>query len=105
MVTIVCETIIHASREICFDLARDIDAHCVSTGKTQERAVAGRTSGLIEMSETVTFEAVHFGVRQRLTSRIVQFVKSLKDGRKSTGKTSKTRNASVSRKTTRTVLK
>lgn len=73
MPTIILETFVNAPREICFDLARDIDAHCESTSKTQERAVAGRTSGLIEMGETVTFEAVHFGVRQRLTSKIVQF--------------------------------
>lgn len=66
-------TMIRAPREACFDLARDIGAHCASTGRTKECAVAGRTSGLIEMGETVTFEAVHFGVRQQLTSKIVQF--------------------------------
>ena len=54
-------------------MARDIEAHAESLKHTQERAVAGRTSGLIGMGETVTFEAVHFGVRQRLTSRIVEF--------------------------------
>lgn len=32
--------------------------------------MAGRTSGLIEAGETVTWEAVHFGIRQRLSSRI-----------------------------------
>lgn len=37
---------------------------------SQERAVDGRTSGLIELGETVTWEAVHFGVKQRLTSKI-----------------------------------
>jgi ligand-binding SRPBCC domain-containing protein len=31
------------------------------------------TTGLIGLGEEVTFEAVHFGIRQRLTSRITQF--------------------------------
>jgi ligand-binding SRPBCC domain-containing protein len=53
-----------------FDLARNIDVHQESQTRHRERAVAGRTSGLIEAGETVTWEAVHFGVRQRLTSRI-----------------------------------
>lgn len=37
---------------------------------TGERAVAGRTSGLIELGEEVTWEASHFGLTLRLTSRI-----------------------------------
>lgn len=53
-----------------FDLARSIDVHQQSQTRHRERAVAGRTTGLIEAGETVTWEAVHFGVRQRLTSRI-----------------------------------
>jgi ligand-binding SRPBCC domain-containing protein len=35
--------------------------------------VGGKTSGLLELGDIVTFEAVHLGVRQRLTSRIVEF--------------------------------
>jgi hypothetical protein len=35
----------------CFDLARSIDLHLESTAGTGEKAVAGRTSGLIEMGE------------------------------------------------------
>lgn len=66
-------TTIHAPRERVFDLARDIDAHMESAGKTKERAVDGVTSGLIGLGETVTWEARHFGVRQRLTVRITEF--------------------------------
>jgi ligand-binding SRPBCC domain-containing protein len=43
-----------------------------STSHTKERAVAGRTSGLISLGETVTWEAAHFGIRQRLTSMITE---------------------------------
>ena len=66
------ETFIHAPVERVFDLARSIDAHMASTHGTGERAVAGRTSGLIELGEAVTWEATHFGIRQRLTVRITE---------------------------------
>ena len=59
--------------EICFDLARAIDLHVKSTAGTNERAVAGITSGLIGLGQEVTWEATHFGIRQRLTSRITAF--------------------------------
>jgi ligand-binding SRPBCC domain-containing protein len=70
---IVVETEIAAPAEVCFDLARDIDLHCKSTSRTRECAVAGVTSGLIGAGDWVTFEAVHFGIRQRLTARITDF--------------------------------
>ena len=73
MTTIVVETRILAPIEVCFDLARDVDAHVKTSSTTGERAVAGKTSGLLELGDVVTFEAVHFGIRQRLTSRIVEF--------------------------------
>ena len=66
-------TVIAAPIRVCFDLARDIDFHTRSMARTGERAVAGRTSGLIELGESVTWEARHLGVRQRLTSRITAF--------------------------------
>ncbi len=53
-----------------FDLARSIDLHQRSMNHTQERAVDGVMSGLIDIGQTVTWEAVHFGVRQQLTSKI-----------------------------------
>ena len=73
MTTIVVETRIAAPIELCFDLARDVEAHLKTTSSTGERAVGGRTSGLLDLGDTVTFEAVHFGIRQRLTSKVVEF--------------------------------
>lgn len=64
---------IYAPRNICFDVARDIDIHTESTSQTNERAIGGVTSGLIELNETVTWEAIHFGVKQNLTVRITEF--------------------------------
>ncbi len=63
-------TIIYANIEICFDTARDIDIHKLSTKKTNERAIAGRTSGLCELGDTITWEAKHFGIKQHLTVEI-----------------------------------
>lgn len=73
MPVIQLETKIDAPPDRVFDLARSIDAHMASTEGTSERAIGGRTSGLIEMGETVTWEARHFGVRQRLTVRVTSF--------------------------------
>jgi ligand-binding SRPBCC domain-containing protein len=64
---------IAAPIDVVFDLARSIDLHLESTAQTNERAVAGRTSGLIGLGEEVTWEATHFCIRQRLTSKILQF--------------------------------
>lgn len=66
-------THIHAPIEKIFDLSRSIDLHMRSTSKTGEQAVAGRTSGLIGLGETVTWRAKHFGIRQKLTTQITEF--------------------------------
>lgn len=66
-------TEIKSTLEICFDLARSIDLHKISTSKTNEEAIAGRTSGLINLGETVTWKATHFGIRQKLTAQITAF--------------------------------
>lgn len=75
MPVIEIRTEVRAPLERCFDLSRDIDLHVVSMRATGERAVAGRTSGLIGLGEEVTWEARHLGVRQRFTSRITEFVR------------------------------
>ena len=59
-------TTIDAPIERVFDLARSIDLHKLSTKKTNEEAVNGKTSGLIELGETVTWRAKHFNVYQKL---------------------------------------
>ena len=67
------DTSIKAPIEACFDLARSIEIHIRSTEGTNEKAIAGTTSGLIGLGEEVTWEATHFGIRQTLTSRITLF--------------------------------
>ena len=66
-------TLILAPKERCFDLSRSVELHVASTTDTGERAVAGVTSGLLNLGEEVTWSARHFGVRQKLTSRITAF--------------------------------
>ena len=66
-------TSIAAPIDRVFDLARSIDLHTNSTSGTQERAIAGVTSGLIGAGDEVTWRARHFGVWQSLTVRITVF--------------------------------
>ncbi|HEV7485638.1 MAG TPA: SRPBCC family protein [Thermoanaerobaculia bacterium] len=73
MTTITIVTTIRATPGRCFDASRDLDLHLESMGHTGERAVAGRTSGLIELGEQVTWEGRHFGIRQRFTSAITAY--------------------------------
>lgn len=70
MPVITLETKINAPIERVFDLSRCIDLHETTMTNHQEKAVAGVMKGLINLDETVTWEAVHFGVRQKLTSKI-----------------------------------
>ena len=70
MTIIELTTDIDAPIEHVFDLARDLDLHARSMAHTGERAVAGRTSGLIDVGDSVTWRARHFGLWWSLTSRI-----------------------------------
>ena len=63
-------TFIAAPAERVFDLSRSINLHKLSTAETNERAVAGVTDGLINLNETVTWEAKHLFKTRQFTSRI-----------------------------------
>ncbi len=73
MPRIVLKTEIDAPIEVCFDLSRSIDLHQISTAHTNQQAIDGVTSGLINLHESVTWRARHFGFNQKLTSKIVKF--------------------------------
>lgn len=66
-------TFITANKTLVFDLARSIDLHKISTQNTKETAIAGKTHGLIDLNESVTWHAKHFGVYHTLTSKITAF--------------------------------
>ncbi|MBZ0204025.1 MAG: SRPBCC family protein [Ignavibacteria bacterium] len=67
------ETIIDAPIERCFLLSLSVDLHVLSAKATKEKAVAGKTSGILELGDSVTWLAKHFGIFQKLTSMIVKY--------------------------------
>lgn len=67
---LVHQQFIKAPIEVCFDLARDVNIHMVTASKTKERVVGGVVEGQLELGDIVTWEAVHFGMKQRLTAQI-----------------------------------
>lgn len=63
-------TLIQAPAARCFWLALSVEAHAVSTRHTGEQVVGGVQHGLLQLGDSVTFRARHFGVWQTLTSQI-----------------------------------
>jgi ligand-binding SRPBCC domain-containing protein len=72
MVTLKERTLIRAPIARCFDLARSIEVHLAGNIHWREAAVAegGRTSGLVDLGQRVTWRAKHFAIWHRLTSEI-----------------------------------
>ncbi|MEN8928116.1 MAG: SRPBCC family protein [Flavobacteriales bacterium] len=75
------ETKVKATKEVVFDLSRNITLHEISTGSSNEKAISGVTSGLINLNETVTWRAKHLGIYQKMTVKItaMDFPKSFVD--------------------------
>ncbi|HPN70603.1 MAG TPA: SRPBCC family protein [Saprospiraceae bacterium] len=73
MPTINLTTHIKAPISQVFDLSRSVDLHKLSTKHTNEEAIAGVTSGLMQLNDTVTWRAKHLGVYQILTTKITQY--------------------------------
>ena len=61
---------IAAPVERVFNLSRSISLHKISTEGTNEEAIAGVTSGLINLNETVTWKAKHLFKTRQHTSKI-----------------------------------
>ena len=75
MPVIKLETKIHSKIDICFDLSCSINFHQLTTSTTKEKAISGVTTGLVKLNDIVTWEAIHFGIKQQLTSKISKFNK------------------------------
>ncbi len=71
MIRIEETTIIQAPIRRCFDLSRSVEVHLLSNVHSGEQALTlgGVTSGLVGLSQQVTWRARHFGVWQNLTSK------------------------------------
>ena len=66
-------TEIPATPERCFDLSLSVDAHRSSMSDSGERAIAGVTSGVMRLGDSVTWGARHFGIPFTMTSVISQY--------------------------------
>ncbi len=75
MSTIHLTTFIAAPIERVFDLSRSISLHKISTAHTNEEAIGGITSGLINKNETVTWRAKHL-FKTRLYTSIISEMQS-----------------------------
>jgi ligand-binding SRPBCC domain-containing protein len=72
MPVIELQTMINAPVEECFNLSRSIDLHLQSMQQHGEQAIAGVTTGLINLHETVTWKARHFGLPFKMTVQITE---------------------------------
>ena len=70
MPTIHLTTFVAAPADRVFDLSRSIELHRKSMSHTAEEAIAGTTSGLIGLDETVTWKAKHLLRTRVMKSRI-----------------------------------
>ncbi|MEK3886625.1 SRPBCC family protein [Bacillus sp. FSL K6-3431] len=69
------EQFIQSPVNICFDLARNVNIHTKTMSKTKEKVVGGVTEGLLKEGDTVTWEGIHFGIKQKLTAKVIQMEK------------------------------
>jgi ligand-binding SRPBCC domain-containing protein len=68
---------INAPIERVFDLSRSISLHHISMESTNEKAIGGITSGLINENETVTWQARHLFKTRYFTSKITRMERPL----------------------------
>ena len=73
MAQIKIKTFIKNTPVVVFNLSRSVDLHKLSTAKTKEEAIAGVTTGLIGLNETVTWQAFHLFKQRCFTSKITEY--------------------------------
>lgn len=73
MPTIEVLTFINAPATRCFQLALSMDLHTISARQTREEIIGGVRRGVLQLGDSVTFRARHFGVWQTLTSKVTAF--------------------------------
>ncbi len=70
MPTIHLTTFIKAPVVRVFDLSRSISFHENSMAQTEEKAIAGKTLGLVNINDTITWQAKHLLKKRTLESKI-----------------------------------
>jgi ligand-binding SRPBCC domain-containing protein len=75
------KTLIRASPEACCRLSLSTEAHLGSMAHTGERVLSGRSRGIFETGDTVTWEARHLGRLRQLEVRItaIDFPRHFRD--------------------------
>jgi len=68
-------TFIEAPIERVFDLSRSIELHKGSMQRFNEKCTAGKQGGLLELNETVTWQAKHLMKERQLTTKITALQK------------------------------
>ncbi len=71
--------VISAPIHRCFDLARSVEVHLLDNRRFGEPtvAVSGRTSGIVDLGQQVTWRARHLGVSHTLTTRVTRLNKPI----------------------------
>ncbi len=64
-------TDIAAEPDVCFDVSIDVGVHLAAS--PTERVVGGVRAGRMRLGQHVTWSARHFGIRWRMTSKIVEY--------------------------------
>lgn len=68
-------TILDLPIEQAFDAHRDMTLHEKTQAIHKEKVVNDATNRLLELSDEVEFEAIHFGIKQRLRARVTHMEK------------------------------
>ncbi|GGZ90565.1 SRPBCC family protein [Algibacter mikhailovii] len=67
------KTVIHSDLKTCFDLSRNIDFRKETLMHKGEMPIDGITSGYLHKGDWVSWEAIHFGFVQHITSKITDY--------------------------------
>jgi len=73
MPKIITTITVNAPIDRVFDLSRSIDFHMYTQKHRDEKAIAGKQSGLINLDEQVQWKSRHLGLVQSLTAKITMF--------------------------------
>jgi len=77
MPQIIVKTEIDADIDTCFDLALDVDFYYNTLEKFTEIPISGKTTGLMEAGDYVTWETNHLSLIQHLTLKVTEFEKPI----------------------------
>lgn len=77
MPQIIVKTEIDANIDTCFDLARDVGFYYNTLEKSTEIPIGGKTTGLMEAGDYVTWETNHLSLMQHLTLKVTEFEKPI----------------------------